>query len=221
MPDDQYFAYLKTKYDSEQDPTARVKLMSDYLKVFPKGNHTGEATALWEKAQKEETQKYEELRKGTVIVDCHVTLGSGQTVPVQGFIQLFKCPDGLDQIMKKVLSNPDVRNNAEGARLGRQTGVDMMDLYLMAFGRAYRDNIERQGKLVAQGNLSEGRVTFADLPAGYVYIVYGSGVAGLNVIGYWGGVVPQGGRTVSANQESISAFCKDGDASRFMWHPIE
>ena len=50
MGDDQYFAYLKTKYDNEEWGSGCTNLMSSYLSAYPSGKHGGEAKALVETA---------------------------------------------------------------------------------------------------------------------------------------------------------------------------
>ena len=54
MPDDQYYGYVKAKYDAS--PSEGVQLMESYLTAYPKGKHMGEATALLETAREREAR---------------------------------------------------------------------------------------------------------------------------------------------------------------------
>jgi hypothetical protein len=56
MPDEQYYGYLKTKFDASSDPQEEAQLMQSYLSAYPKGEHMGEATALLEEAKQKNKQ---------------------------------------------------------------------------------------------------------------------------------------------------------------------
>ncbi|HTS18038.1 MAG TPA: hypothetical protein VMP11_10735 [Verrucomicrobiae bacterium] len=61
MPDDQYFDYLKTKFNNEQDPYKKSAYMLSYLSAYPKGRHMGEALALQEVGDKEPAKAAQEM----------------------------------------------------------------------------------------------------------------------------------------------------------------
>ena len=196
MPDDQYYDYLKSKYAYESDMAVRVGLMRKYLNAYSQGRHIGEAMALLEKAESDLANWNKEQSQGGVLVECKAQLGSGQTALVQGYIQLFESATPLGDLIS--VADSQVSENAKA--LGEDT-------YVCAFGKNLRALLSSQ-RLIAQANINNGQVVFRGLPANKVLIVYGSGMAGMNFVGYCDSFMSVGGRTLTIQPDSLTHYCK-------------
>lgn len=209
MPDDQYFDYLKTKSSSESDPTKRGDNMQKYLDAYPQGKHMGEARALLEKAQDDIRDWQTAQSVASVVIDCKVPLGSGQVVPVQGFIQIFETQRSLGELI--------VAADAGVSKPDRDLGGEF---YIRAFGEQLENLLSSQ-HLVAQSSIQDGEVSFSGLPANKVYFIYGRGMAGSNFVGYYDSFASGGGKTTRIHPNSVGYYCKsegfiDGDTTARM-----
>lgn len=217
MPDDQYYDYLKSKYAYESDMAVRVGLMRKYLNAYSQGRHIGEAMALLEKAESDLANWNKEQSQGGVLVECKAQLGSGQTALVQGYIQLFESATPLGDLIS--VADSQVSENAKA--LGEDT-------YVCAFGKNLRTLLSSQ-RLIAQANINNGQVVFRGLPANKVLIVYGSGMAGMNFMGYCDSFMSVGGRSLTIQPNNLTHYCRssgfvDGDLTAkvllYDWRPV-
>ena len=198
MPDDQYYGYLKTKFDDSSDPADKLQLMQSYLGAYPKGKHMGEATALLEKAQVGVEELKQAQTKATIVLDGQVTLGSGQTIPIQGYVQVVEYCDAAARLKENLANDEAVQRGKRIAELDAQGGSKPnMTFYFWAVGDVLRKSLT-ECRVVASGQLSSGKVafTFENMNSAKTYIVYGCGQAGMNWIGFNQAVIAKPGQAL-------------------------
>ena len=217
MPDDQYYDYLKTKSANESNPAGQVIYLRKYLTTYPQGRHIGEAKALLEKAESDLANWEKEQSQGGVLVECKAQLGSGQTALVQGYIQLIESAYPLGELI-----------SAADSQVSQNTKALGEEFYVRDFGDNLRAVLSSQ-RLVAQTMINNGQAVFKGLPANKTYIIYGSGMAGLNFIGYCDAITSVGGKTLNVQPDGLSHFCEssqfeDGDLTARVllshWKPV-
>ena len=191
--------------------------MKSYLDAYPKGKSMGEATALLEEAQKQYNASLEAGKISTVRMDCRVTIGNGQSIPVQGFIQLFRYRSSTD-VFEEIKKEKDVASmfekieSLESKNRSQRNEMEEIKLesskwfYILYYGKAYNTFLPRED-LVAQGKIHDGSITFSNVPANQVYLYYGSGMAGLNFVAYAGATKTKGGDTSLIDPSCLSFFC--------------
>ncbi|MBT3375645.1 MAG: hypothetical protein HN976_31690 [Lentisphaerae bacterium] len=205
--DRQFFQYVRTKVFATEDEVERVQLLEDYLKKYPNGEHVGEATALVERARKELREWNEAQKVGTLVVDCKVTLGSGQTVPVMGWIQVFENRPNrtAEDLIKYVHGTPQVRKAEQDYRRFGDSCFEQE--FVSKVGFQYQ-RILKSCPLVAQGRLHGGRIAFDGLPPSVDsgYLIYGCGVAGKNFVGMFGSMRLFGGKRSTLEPSTYAVY---------------
>lgn len=219
--DDQFYEYSKVKAGNAKTIKEKVELLSGYMQKYPKGKHAGEVKALLEQAQEELAKWEAQMKVGSILADCRITLGSGQTISVQGWIQLIKvdessvraCQQAIeDDVLliryKQLLEMAEiVGNENHKAENSRQ--------YWSRVGEVMSDKL--RGTVLAQGQLSEGKIEFTDLQPGY-YLIYGAGLGGRNVVMYFDYLDVEAGKTSVTKKPFGSVF--DADFVFHSWKPL-
>ena len=208
MDDDQLYGYIKVKQEKADTPVEKVALLEAYLQKYPKGRHTGEATALLEDAKNAEAAWHESQKVGEALIRCTATLGSGQTIPVKGWMQLVRMETlrELDEASQAIANDSQLKLRFEMMDNASRRGdrADFNSQVQAIFERDGEVNSEAlKGTVVATGTIgSDGNILFSAVPPGQYYY-YGAGYAGLNAMGYVGACPPvEGGKRVSVSDPS-------------------
>ena len=215
--DDQFYEYSKVKAGNAKTIKEKTDLLSAYMQKYPNGKHAGEMKALLEQAQEELAKWEAQMKVGSILADCRITLGSGQTVPVQGWLQLIKTDQSTvlavlqtiqnDQELKKLLH--------DRALYADETSDPYSSLYWHRVGKLIAAQLK--GTVLAQGQISEGKLAFTELQPGY-YLLYGAGMGGRNVVTYFKYLDVEAGKTTVTKDTFGSVF--NADFVLETWRPL-
>ena len=214
--DDQFYDYSKVKASNAKTIKEKTDFLSAYMQKYPNGSHTGEMKALLEQAQEDLAKWEAEMQVGSILVDCRITLGSGQTIPVQGWIQLIK----IDK--SAVLACLQAIENDEIATLQKRIILEFPkkdgkaeDYYWYRVGEVISKNL--RGEVLARGQISEGKVEFSNLQPSY-YLIYGAGLGGKNFVMYFSPLDVKTGKIIVIKEPFGSVV--NPDLSLQSWKPL-
>jgi len=227
LDDEQLYGYIRAKQGQAGTPPDKVAALQSYLQRYPRGRHVGEITALLEDATKKSSDWTQQQKVGTVRAECFATLGSGQTIPVQGWIELLEEKSGDAPALYRALTSLD--QDAEVKRAADLADkVDDRSLYVVAVGEYLRKTFSGL-HCVSRIDIVNGIAEFHELPAGSRYVLFGCGWAGQNFVGLCTFAKADGGKVVTVSPPPVScllSFAKEKrarDSSLLLafWAPVE
>jgi hypothetical protein len=219
--DDQFYEYSKVKAANAKSIKDQTDFLAGYVEKYSKGKHVGEMKALLEQAQEKLSKWKDEQKFGSILADCHITTGSGQTISVQGWLQLINITaDAANEVMNNANNDPKCVKIMEDAKRIIGVGGDtsgFSSMHAMRTGEVISAQLQQKGQLVMQGNIQNGKLLFHKLQPGY-YLLYGAGMGGRNVITYFEYIKVEPGQTTLTKRTFVTQF--DADFVLDAWKPI-
>ena len=187
--DDKLYDYVKAKMSLTSDIGERKNLIDSYMLKYPVGKHSGEMKALAEQNEQSIAQWKEQQKYGDIKVRCFATLGNGNVIPVQGWVQLIESPKTAAAHITAYSDeiNELAKEKHKMERLGNMESYIQMNF--MSLGRTL---CKVRGRAIGGVTLDNGTAVFQGLSPGD-YILYGSGRAGATSTGWFQDVNVTGG----------------------------